>query len=135
MAATGSPAASQRGRFTRPLDAGAEPASVVGARGAALSRMQSLGLPVPPCFAITVDAFRAWRAAGETMPAEVWREMRARLGEVGRALAVRVSPTDRPPGPPTAPAGEAPAPAERLPEAVEGLWRRYAEEVAAPPGD
>lgn len=138
-------------QFTRPLDSGIERVAVVGERGAALSVMQSLGLSVPPCFAITVDAFRAWRSAGGATPPDVWREVDSRLVELSRALggngstrvcsvAVLASPPDRPPDLPTgfgahAPCGIEPVrvshsaveTAHDVRRAIEVLWLRQAE--------
>jgi len=152
MARTGS----TRPRFSRRLDCGIESAAVVGERSAALSRMHSLGLPVPSGFAITVDAFRAWRAAGEAIPADVWSEVSWRLeeltGALGRghgaptsSLAVCASPPERPPEPlsergigraegrdqvlvevPGGPPRHRWADVRR---AVETLWRRHAENM------
>jgi hypothetical protein len=135
-----------RGLYTRPLDSGVEHAGVVGARGVGLSLMLTLGLPVPPCFAITVDAFREWRSGGQTMPAPVWRELRQRLHEMvgagdavrSRSIAVRLSPLRRASEAPThltRESGQAAvedvtaADLERLVGdtcgAVDALWRRH----------
>jgi pyruvate, orthophosphate dikinase len=138
-------------QFTRPLDSGIERVPVVGGRGAALSVMHSLGLSVPPCFAITVDAFRAWRSAGGATPPDVWREVGSRLVELSRglggndstrvcSLAVLASSPDRPPELPTGfgahiPRGIEPVlvarsaveAANEVRRAIEVLWRRQAE--------
>ena len=138
-------------QFTRPLDSGIERVAVVGRRGAALSVMHSLGLSVPPCFAITVDAFRAWRSAGGATPPDVWREVDSRLVELSRALggndstrvcsvAVLASSPDRPPELPTEFGAHAPRASEpvlvahpgvetarELRRAIEVLWLRQAE--------
>ncbi|MFI5613678.1 pyruvate, phosphate dikinase [Amycolatopsis sp. NPDC051903] len=44
---------------------------LVGGKAHSLNRMRSLGLPVPPAFAITVDVCSAYHAGG-TLPGEVW---------------------------------------------------------------
>ena len=138
-------------QFTRPLDSGIERVAVVGRRGAALSVMHSLGLSVPPCFAITVDAFRAWRSAGGATPPDVWRDVDSRLVELSRALgdndstrvcsvAVLASSPDRPPELPTEFGAHAPRASEpvlvahpgvetarEVRRAIEVLWLRQAE--------
>src|SRR5436305_13929197 len=95
-------------RFARSLDSALERPSDVGARGAALSLMHRLGLPVAPSFAITTDAWQAWRAGDGTIPAAVWQEVAQRLDELKprprdttTELVVLSSPRDRPAEPPT----------------------------------
>jgi pyruvate,orthophosphate dikinase len=39
-----------------------------GGKATGLARMASAGIPVPPAFAISTDAFRAWYAAGKRLP-------------------------------------------------------------------
>ncbi len=58
---------------------------LLGGKGANLAEMTRIGLPVPPGFTITTDAFRAFQAAGD-VPADLWDEVRAALTEVGRAI-------------------------------------------------
>ncbi|MFF4596459.1 pyruvate, phosphate dikinase [Amycolatopsis sp. NPDC001319] len=54
---------------TRPLGR-----DLVGGKAYSLNRMRSLGLPVPPAFAITVDVCTAYHAGG-TLPDDVWAQV------------------------------------------------------------
>ncbi|MCG5237357.1 pyruvate, phosphate dikinase [Xanthobacter oligotrophicus] len=62
-----------------------------GGKATGLSRMASAGIPVPPAFAISTDAFRAFQAGGRQLPADLRDEVdvaMARLGEqVGRVFS------------------------------------------------
>ena len=59
---------------------------LLGGKGANLAEMTRIGLPVPPGFTITTDAFRAFRENDGTMPARLWDEVRVALAEVEARL-------------------------------------------------
>jgi pyruvate, orthophosphate dikinase len=50
-----------------------------GGKGAGLARMARAGIPVPPAFVVSTDAFRAFRAAGGVLPAGLGEEIDAGL--------------------------------------------------------
>jgi len=142
------PTAARHGRYTRLLDNGDEPAGVVGERGAGLARLNALGLPVPPSFAITSEVFGAWRAGDGHAPRDLWSEVRERMGDIaGRVAGRRAAPgvivRPSPVGMRGAlAAGEASAvPSirldepthDRIREAVEALWHAHA--LGAPEGE
>ena len=52
-------------RLVQSLEEASGDAGVTGGKGAALGRLARLGLPVPPGFVLTAEAFRAFVAAGE----------------------------------------------------------------------
>src|SRR6187401_1545107 len=58
---------------------------LLGGKGANLAEMTRIGLPVPPGFTITTDAFRAYQESGEA-PDGLWDEIRAALTEVERTI-------------------------------------------------
>jgi pyruvate,orthophosphate dikinase len=66
----------------------------VGGKGASLARMFALGLPTPPGFTIAADAWRAYRAAGDAMPAEVRAELAEHVDRLERALGRRFGGDD-----------------------------------------
>ncbi|MEJ2856204.1 MULTISPECIES: PEP/pyruvate-binding domain-containing protein [unclassified Saccharothrix] len=78
------------GRFVLPLDDPGADLATVGGKGASLARLVRAGLPVPPGFHVTTDAFRLAGPAGE-VPAEVAEQIRAALPD--GPVAVRSSAT------------------------------------------
>lgn len=56
-------AVSTQERHVRWLDRGVVSRADVGGKGASLSQLAALGAPVPPAFALTTDAYRAFAAA------------------------------------------------------------------------
>ena len=67
-------------------DGSAGERALLGGKGANLAEMTRIGLPVPPGFTITTDAFRAFRENGEQEPEGLWEEVRAALSEVESTL-------------------------------------------------
>ena len=68
--------------------------SQLGNKGGNLVTMAVMGLPVPPGFVVTIDAYQKWRETG-MMPADEIREHLATLEEetghkLGRGLEVSV---------------------------------------------
>lgn len=57
-------------RYLVRSDASADP-GLVGAKGAGLIEAAAAGLPVPPFFVLSLELFRAWRAAGGALPGDV----------------------------------------------------------------
>ncbi|HZA03218.1 MAG TPA: PEP/pyruvate-binding domain-containing protein [Propionibacteriaceae bacterium] len=78
--------------FVRSLAEGGDRAEL-GGKGASLARLWSAGLPVPDGFVVTVDAFRAYAAAG-SMPTDVAADVAAAYLALGAPpVAVRSSAT------------------------------------------
>lgn len=59
---------------------------LLGGKGANLAEMTRLGLPVPPGFTITTDAFRALRSNKGVVPETLWEETAAALADVESQL-------------------------------------------------
>ena len=75
--------------------------NLLGGKGANLSEMVSLGLPVPPGFVITTDVSLTYYDLGKRMPDGLWEDIQAnmhlleadvgrRLGDVGNPLLLSV---------------------------------------------
>ncbi len=69
---------------------------LLGVKGASLAEMTRLGLPVPPGFTLTTEAWRAWFAAGERLPDAVAAEARAALAQLEERTGLRLGDPDRP---------------------------------------
>src|SRR5262245_4972341 len=75
---------------------------LLGGKGCEIAEMTNLGVPVPPGFTITTEAWAAYREAGRQPPPELWRQIDeiylprlekaagCRLGNPGRPLLVSV---------------------------------------------
>jgi pyruvate, orthophosphate dikinase len=55
---------------------------LLGGKGANLCEMARLGLPVPPGFVITTDAFREYYASGREFPAGLWETVQSHVHEI-----------------------------------------------------
>jgi len=68
----------------------AEMRDLLGGKGADLSEMTNVGLPVPPGFTITTEACNAYYQEGESFPEGLWDQIQAALryveGETGKRL-------------------------------------------------
>ena len=69
---------------------------LLGAKGAELAEMTSLGLPVPPGFTITTEACREYYRSGKRPPEGLWSEVRSAMKEleelVGRKFGDPANP-------------------------------------------
>jgi pyruvate,orthophosphate dikinase len=69
---------------------------LLGGKGANLSEMTNIGLPVPPGFTITTDACREYYAGGGALPAGLMDDVRSAMtgveGDLGKKLGDAVSP-------------------------------------------
>jgi len=76
-------------------EGGIELKRLLGGKGAGLAEMYKLGIPVPPCFIITTDAWREWRSnkeLSEPLKAEIYENIK-RLEEVtGKRFGGRHNP-------------------------------------------
>ncbi len=68
---------------------------LLGGKGANLAEMTQLGLPVPPGFTITTDAWRVYREAGE-LPQELVDEIEPHLKRLEEAIGRRFGDPDDP---------------------------------------
>ncbi len=62
---------------------------LLGGKGANLAEMTRIGLPVPPGFTITTDAFRAFQQNDGAVPDALWDEVGAALADVESRLERR----------------------------------------------
>ncbi len=69
---------------------------LLGGKGAGLSAMTQLGLPVPPGFIITTQACREYFDAGERFPDELMVQVRAAMADVERQMGRRFGDPERP---------------------------------------
>lgn len=69
---------------------------LLGGKGANLAEMTRIGLPVPPGFTITTDAFRAFQQNGGRVPEDLWDEVRTALSGVEQVLDRQFGNPDRP---------------------------------------
>ena len=64
--------------------------ALLGGKGANLSEMARLRLPVPPGFVVTTEACRAFLAAGAKFPPDLWQQVKDALVDVDSMLLVVV---------------------------------------------
>jgi pyruvate,orthophosphate dikinase len=71
--------------------------AALGGKGASLARMAgTLGLPVPPGFTITTDAWKMYADKGAVVPPELLAAVAERLAELGRRLGRAPEDVERP---------------------------------------
>ena len=70
-------------------------ADLLGGKGANLSEMTRMGLPVPPGFTITTQACREFLASG-VIPASLSGEIQSALGELEKMLDKKFSDPKNP---------------------------------------
>jgi pyruvate,orthophosphate dikinase len=71
--------------------------ATLGGKGASLARMAgSLGLPVPPGFTITTDAWKAFAGEEAVVPASLRQAVDSRLAELGERLGRAADDAQRP---------------------------------------
>jgi pyruvate,orthophosphate dikinase len=69
---------------------------LLGGKGSELAEMTNLGIPVPPGFTITTEAWRAYVDAGKKAPAGLWPQVQAALGRLEAAVGLRLGDPARP---------------------------------------
>ncbi|MEV6139667.1 pyruvate, phosphate dikinase [Nocardia sp. NPDC051990] len=69
---------------------------LLGGKAWSIQRMMALGIPVPPAFVITTDVCRRMHSTGETLPADVWRDVPAAVAELEALTARRFGAAPRP---------------------------------------
>lgn len=70
-------------------DAPPDDAGLLGGKGMGLARMAQAGLPVPPGFVISTDAFRAFQAEGRRLPEDLVDEIWEAVADLERATGKR----------------------------------------------
>jgi pyruvate, orthophosphate dikinase len=70
--------------------------ALLGGKGCELAEMTNLGIPVPPGFTITTEAWAAYNAAGKKQPAGLWEQVKAALSRLEAAAGARLGDSDRP---------------------------------------
>ncbi|HEY5725302.1 MAG TPA: PEP/pyruvate-binding domain-containing protein, partial [Methylomirabilota bacterium] len=58
--------------------------------------MTNLGIPVPPGFTITTEAWRAYVNGGKRAPTALWPQVRAALGRLEAAADLKLGDPERP---------------------------------------
>jgi pyruvate,orthophosphate dikinase len=70
--------------------------NLLGGKGCDLAEMTSLGIPVPPGFTISTEAWTAYREGGKRYPPGLWEEILEHLARLEAATGLRFSDADRP---------------------------------------
>ncbi len=69
---------------------------LLGGKGCELAEMTNLGIPVPPGFTITTEAWAAYNAAGRKQPPGLWAQVETSLSRLEAAGGSRLGDPDRP---------------------------------------
>jgi len=69
---------------------------LLGGKGCELAEMTKMGVPVPPGFTITTEAWAAYTAAGKKHPAGLWKQIMAHLARLEAAAGSRLGDPQRP---------------------------------------
>ncbi len=67
--------------------------NLLGGKGCELAEMTNLGIPVPPGFTITTEAWVAYNRDGQRQPDGLWEEVLQSLGKLESMTQVRASVT------------------------------------------
>ena len=63
--------------------------NLLGGKGCELAEMTNLGIPVPPGFTITTEAWAAYNRGGRQFPEGLWEQAERALATAARAPASR----------------------------------------------
>jgi len=69
---------------------------LLGGKGCELAEMTSMGVPVPPGFTITTEAWASYNGAGKKYPAGLWSQVMASLARLEAAVGSRLGDPERP---------------------------------------
>ena len=69
---------------------------LLGGKGAGLAEMTNLGVPVPPGFTITTEAWAAYSAGGRKHPAGLWEQVLAGMSRLEAAVGLRLGDPAKP---------------------------------------
>src|SRR5713226_8270728 len=67
-----------------------------GGKGCELAEMTNLGVPVPPGFTITTEAWAAYNSVGKKHPPGFWQQVLANLSRLEGVAQSRLGDPDRP---------------------------------------
>src|SRR5215471_16002241 len=70
--------------------------SRLGGKGCELAEMTNMGVPVPPGFTITTEAWAAYHKGGKKYPAGLWKQVERGLERLEKAAGARLGDPDRP---------------------------------------
>ena len=69
---------------------------LLGGKGAGLSEMTQIGLPIPPGFTITTEAWKAYYAAGKEFPEGLWEQTLTALKELEERTSKKFGDSQNP---------------------------------------
>jgi pyruvate,orthophosphate dikinase len=69
---------------------------LLGGKGAELAEMTKLGVPVPPGFTITTEAWAAYNAGGRKHPPGLWSQVERHLARLEAVVGCRLGDAQRP---------------------------------------
>jgi pyruvate,orthophosphate dikinase len=69
---------------------------LLGGKGCEIAEMTNLGIPVPPGFTITTEAWSAYVAAGKQHPGGLWAQVLEGLSRLEATAGLRLGDADRP---------------------------------------
>ena len=70
--------------------------NLLGGKGANLSEMTNIGLPVPPGFTITTESCNLFYELGEKWPDELWKQVESNLAKLEAKMGMRLNDSQYP---------------------------------------
>src|SRR2546426_4677037 len=70
--------------------------NLLGGKGCELAEMTNLGVPVPPGFTITTEAWAAYASGGRKHPAGLWEQVEGGMARLEAAAELRLGDTSKP---------------------------------------
>ena len=70
--------------------------NLLGGKGCELAEMTNLGIPVPPGFTITTQAWSHYNKAGRTPPEGLWEQVKEHLGQLETTSGLKFGDVKRP---------------------------------------
>ena len=70
--------------------------NLLGGKGCELAEMTNLGIPVPPGFTVTTQAWVHYQRAGRRSPEGLWEQILEHLGRLEEVAAVKFGDSERP---------------------------------------
>src|SRR5215813_15446628 len=77
-------------------EGGSSMRALLGGKGCELAEMTTLGVPVPPGFTITTEAWAAYSGGGKKHPAGLWEQVEAGLSGLEAAVGLRLGDPTKP---------------------------------------
>src|SRR5262250_355386 len=69
---------------------------LLGGKGCEIAEMTNLGIPVPPGFTITTEAWAAYNSSGQKYPLALWPQIERHVAQLESAAGARLGDPDRP---------------------------------------